>query len=274
MPVGTSLRRWSHGLTELSPSAELEYWREVVDFDGAPIGSRPLDAERDRGSSLRRVRVDIDRDTTDHLLRAVPSHYRTGVNDGLLSALALALRTWSGSQRMLVSLESHGRDEDVLPGADLSRTVGWFTAVYPVRIDLTGLGVDTPTVVKSVKEQLRTTPGSGIGYGLLRRAGMLTGPEPQIGFNYLGKMSTAEFGDELPGRGLDSRRRNRSQQRQRKRSRGQLRDRHQCRRRGRSGRRVPFGVICFPRRYLRTRCSRGARDGVARRTGEDCRLRR
>ncbi|MCD2155393.1 non-ribosomal peptide synthase/polyketide synthase, partial [Rhodococcus cerastii] len=201
MPVGTSLRRWSHGLTELSPSAELEYWREVVDSDGAPIGSRPLDAERDRGSSLRRVRVDIDRDTTDHLLRAVPSHYRTGVNDGLVSALALALRTWSGSQRMLVSLESHGRDEAVLPGADLSRTVGWFTAVYPVRIDLTGLGVDTPAVVKSVKEQLRTTPGSGIGYGLLRRAGMLTGPEPQIGFNYLGKMSTAEFGDELRAAG-------------------------------------------------------------------------
>lgn len=73
--------------------------------------------------------------------------------------------------------------------------------MYPVRIDLTGLGVDTPTVVKSVKEQLRTTPGSGIGYGLLRRAGMLTGPEPQIGFNYLGKMSTAEFGDELRAAG-------------------------------------------------------------------------
>lgn len=68
-------------------------------------------------------------------------------------------------------------------------------------IDLTGLGVDTPAVVKSVKEQLRTTPGSGIGYGLLRRAGMLTGPEPQIGFNYLGKMSTAEFGDELRAAG-------------------------------------------------------------------------
>ena len=274
MPVGTSLRRWSHGLTELSPSAELEYWREVVDFDGAPIGSRPLDAERDRGSSLRRVRVDIDRDTTDHLLRAVPSHYRTGVNDGLLSALALALRTWSGSQRMLVSLESHGRDEDVLPGADLSRTVGWFTAVYPVRIDLTGLGVDTPTVVKSVKEQLRTTPGSGIGYGLLRRAGMLTGPEPQIGFNYLGKMSTAEFGDELraagwiPDAGIDLNNGSGSDL-----AVNYAIDINAAVVDGPEGEFLSAS-FAFPRRYLRTRCSRGARDGVARRTGEDCRLRR
>ncbi|UJC79083.1 amino acid adenylation domain-containing protein [Rhodococcus erythropolis] len=201
MPVGTSLRRWSHGLADVSPSAEIEYWREVLDSAAAPCGSRPLDAERDRGSSLRRVRIDIDHGMTDHLLRSVPSHYRSGVNDGLLSALALAIRTWSGSQRVLVALEGHGRDEDVLPGADLSRTVGWFTAVYPVRMDLTGLAADVPTVVKSVKEQLRATPGSGIGYGLLRRAGMLTGPEPQIGFNYLGKLSTAEFSDELRSAG-------------------------------------------------------------------------
>ncbi|MFC8935836.1 non-ribosomal peptide synthase/polyketide synthase, partial [Rhodococcus sp. NPDC057135] len=201
MPVGTSLRRWSHGLTDVTPSAELEYWREIVATDVSPIGSRTLDSDRDRGSSLRRVRVDIDHDTTDHLLRSVPSHYRAGVNDGLLSALALAFRTWSGSQRVLVSLEGHGRDEDVLPGSDLSRTVGWFTAAYPVRMDLTGLGEDAVAVVKSVKEQLRATPGSGIGYGLLRRAGLLTGPEPQIGFNYLGKMSTAEFSDELRAAG-------------------------------------------------------------------------
>src|SRR5262249_5449426 len=67
---------------------------------------------------------------------------------------------------LLIDLEGHGREE-ILDGVDLSRTVGWFTSLFPVRLDLTG--VTSPgEALKSIKEQLRRIPHRGIGYGLLR----------------------------------------------------------------------------------------------------------
>ncbi len=109
---------------------------------------------------------------------------------------------------MLVDLEGHGR-EPVVPGVDLSRTVGWFTSTHPVRLDV-GLcdwdevwagGPALGQVLKEVKEQLRRIPDHGIGHGLLGRLG--TGaaaelgarPAPQLGFNYLGRMALSEPGD-------------------------------------------------------------------------------
>ncbi|MCK0093932.1 condensation domain-containing protein, partial [Rhodococcus sp. F64268] len=80
------------------------------------------------------------------------------------------------SSSALVKFEGHGREEAVVPGADLSRTVGWFTSAYPVRVDLSGVdvddafagGVSVGAAVKAVKEQLLAIPDRGMGYGLLR----------------------------------------------------------------------------------------------------------
>ncbi|WP_033018482.1 condensation domain-containing protein, partial [Streptomyces rimosus] len=132
------------------------------------------------------------------LLTTVPAAFRAGVNDVLLTALALAVVRWRGAGSGLVlDLEGHGREEQVVAGADLSRTVGWFTSLFPVRLDLEGVDVEDAfrggaaagVALKRVKEQLRAIPDHGIGYGLLRHLNpeteeaLASAPAPQIGFN-------------------------------------------------------------------------------------------
>src|SRR5690606_5684250 len=105
----------------------------------------------------------------------VPALYRSGTNDGLLAALALAVRTWRTRRGIdapitRVRLEGHGREESVVPGADITRTVGWFTSAYPVALDLTGIDAEaalrdaatTAELLRSVKEQLLAVPERGI----------------------------------------------------------------------------------------------------------------
>ncbi|RZK85043.1 MAG: amino acid adenylation domain-containing protein, partial [Rhodococcus sp. (in: high G+C Gram-positive bacteria)] len=215
--VGTSVRRWAHGLADNARSArrvaELDYWRTTLDGADPLIGSRALDG-RDTVSTTGRVRLEVSADVTDGLLTDVPRAFHGGVNDGLLTALALAVAAWRAERGVtetstLVHLEGHGREETVLPGADLSRTVGWFTSMFPVRLSAPGVdvrdaiagGAAAGHAVKSVKEQLARVPEHGIGYGMLRflnaetRAVLAALPSPQISFNYLGRVSVGEIPD-------------------------------------------------------------------------------
>ncbi|WP_159052111.1 condensation domain-containing protein, partial [Streptomyces niveiscabiei] len=126
---------------------------------------------------------------TEALLSRVPSVYRTQVNDVLLTALARTLRTWTGRDRIVVNLEGHGREE-LFDGIDLSRTVGWFTAIHPVALELPG--DDWGTQVRSIKEQLRAVPDRGVGYGALRYLNgrpLADDPHPQLSFNYHGQFA-------------------------------------------------------------------------------------
>ncbi|MER6900731.1 condensation domain-containing protein, partial [Amycolatopsis sp. NPDC000740] len=122
-------------------------------------------------------------DETHAVLREVPKAYRTQVNDVLLAALGRVLGDWTGNPPV-VDLEGHGREE-LFDGVDLSRTVGWFTSMFPVALDVPdGWGA----ALKAVKEQLRAVPRRGIGYGALRYlAGSAPVIEPQVSFNYLGQ---------------------------------------------------------------------------------------
>ena len=203
-PVGTSFRRWAHGLVEAagSPSrmAELDYWRTVLATADPLLGTRALDPAVDTHATVRQLTVEVPVDVADAVLTTVPALYRGGVNDGLLAALAMAVRTWRARRGIdapvtRIRLEGHGREEEAVPGADLTRTIGWFTSVYPVALDLTGVAEQTAAVLRSVKEQLLAVPDRGIGFGLLRQlnsgtADALSGDIGQIGFNYLGRVST------------------------------------------------------------------------------------
>ncbi len=128
----------------------------------------------------------------------MPEVYRTRVNDVLLSALARVLVDWAGGEAALVELEGHGR-EQLFDDVDLSRTVGWFTTTYPCL--LTVPGGDWGAVLKSVKEQLRAVPGNGLGHGALHHLGTPEqrpgGPQPQVAFNYLGRLDNAVDGGAL-----------------------------------------------------------------------------
>jgi non-ribosomal peptide synthase protein (TIGR01720 family) len=190
----TSFRDWAGQLAGLARSGgldgELDHWAAAV------AAAQPLPAGREPGpeTGTGQVSVLLDAADTEALLRAAPAAYRTRINDVLLAALARALGRWTGSGQACVDLEGHGR-EDILDGVDLSRTVGWFTTVYPVLLTAdTGDQPDWRALVKSVRRQLRAIPGNGIGYGALRWLGtpqarerLGTGPGPQIAFNYLGQ---------------------------------------------------------------------------------------
>ncbi|MEU8896756.1 amino acid adenylation domain-containing protein [Nocardia sp. NPDC048505] len=206
---GTSFRRWAHGLADLAATRrhELDFWKTVLATPDPLLGSRALDPAVDTQDTVERVQIQVPTAVAETVLTKVPALYRGGVNDGLLTALALAMYTWRARRGVrapatLVKLEGHGREEEVLPGSDLTRTIGWFTNVYPVALDLGAVDIDaafdggeaTGDAIKAIKEQLLAVPDKGIGYGLLRHLDPEAGGElpdhlGQVSFNYLGRVS-------------------------------------------------------------------------------------
>ncbi|HEY0640014.1 MAG TPA: condensation domain-containing protein, partial [Pseudonocardiaceae bacterium] len=222
--VTTSMRRWMHALVEDAVSAhrvaELPFWQRVLDGPDPVLGRRRPDPAVDTMSTLDTVRVEVPAAVTEVLLTTLPAAFHGGVNDGLLAALAMAVARWRAARgvaepSVLVRLEGHGREEGLVPGADLSRTVGWFTSMFPVRLDVSGVDLDAAftggdaagAVVKAVKEQFLAVPDKGMGHGLLRHLNpataevLATYPEPQLGFNYLGRYAATDMPAELRGLG-------------------------------------------------------------------------
>ncbi|GAA2973395.1 non-ribosomal peptide synthetase [Actinokineospora diospyrosa] len=188
-PVGTSFRRWAQGLVAAAErSDEVEFWAATVAGDEPLLGARALE-QTDTLATARNARTEVG-----ELPNEVAGRFKAEVDDILLAGLAVAVGRWRGRTSLLLDREAHGRDEDLVPGADLHRTVGWFTSLYPVRLD--GIDArDASATVKRVKESLRATPGSGAGFGLLRHlnadtAGRLTA-KPQVLVNYLGRFESA-----------------------------------------------------------------------------------
>ncbi|MBB2917404.1 non-ribosomal peptide synthetase [Cupriavidus alkaliphilus] len=204
LPARTaSYQRWSQALraNAATRDAELPHWQALAKIDASlpcddPNGALTI-ADRDT------VTLTLPAELTQALLQRAPAAYRTRVNDLLLTALARALAAWCGRSQVLIDLESHGRVAGVDDTLDLSRTVGWFTTLFPVALDGTGAH---DAAIKAVKEQLRAVPGDGIGFSLLRRFGapaqqavLADVPRPQVVFNYLGQLD-ASFADDSPWR--------------------------------------------------------------------------
>ncbi len=217
-PVGTSFRHWVGLLAEDAGSqarrAELDWWLTIVSQPDTVLGGIDLEQERDVAATVRTHTVTLPPELTLPLLTSVPAVFRGGINDVLLTALTGALIGWDAAgtgSAVLVDLEGHGREEELFGGeliasTDLSRTVGWFTSLFPVRLDpgpfdarkFFAGGAVVGDVVKRVKEQLRTVPRQGIGYGQLRylnpggAAALAAWPPARIAFNYLGRFSVRE----------------------------------------------------------------------------------
>lgn len=200
----TSFKQWSEQLREYASAAvqqELDYWlaeprkqvsRLPVDYPGAA----------NTVASARIISARLSVAETKVLLQEVPAAYRTQINDVLLTALVQAFAQWTGercaksataSRSLLVNLEGHGREE-IFDNVDLSRTVGWFTSIFPVLLDL-GEASHPGEALKAVKDQLRGIPNRGIGYGMLRYLSGNTEiveqlrslPQASVVFNYLGQ---------------------------------------------------------------------------------------
>ncbi|WP_039795346.1 non-ribosomal peptide synthetase [Nocardia araoensis] len=211
-PVGTSFRRWAHGQREhaATRTGELPLWQHILATPDPALGSAPMDPAVDVVGSMAHLTTVVPTDIAQSVLTTAPDRFHCGADDVLLAGLALAVARWRGRSSTLFTLEGHGRAESVLPGADVARTVGWFTSVYPVAVDLTGTdvadafagGAAAGAAIKATKEQLRALPDKGIGFGMLRylvpetAAALADAPTPQISFNYLGRASTG--GDAEP----------------------------------------------------------------------------
>ena len=217
-PPGTSLRRWSQRLSAEAQDArrvrELSFWSGMLSAPSVSLLDGALDPARDILGSAGQLTLTLPSEVTAAVLTRAPTAFHGGVNDVLLTALVLAVADWrrrrgrAGGHAVLIDLEGHGREE-IFADVDISRTVGWFTSLFPIRLDAGPLDLDealaggpaTGRALKLIKEQLRAVPDHGLGYGLLRylngeSAGELDGfAPPQLGFNYLGRFMAAGSAD-------------------------------------------------------------------------------
>jgi len=195
----TAFRDWAARLAAHARDGgfdgELEHWAAAADVAALPA-DLPGGTDGAGDAELDTVSVALGEDETQALLREVPRAWHTRINDALLAALARAVTAWTGGARVRVEMEGHGREE-IFPGVDTSRTVGWFTTLFPVLLDLSQ--AEGPVeALKAVKEQLRAVPNRGIGYGALRwlgspaaRARLEALPPAQVRFEYLGQLDGA-----------------------------------------------------------------------------------
>jgi amino acid adenylation domain-containing protein/non-ribosomal peptide synthase protein (TIGR01720 family) len=195
-PKTASFKEWTERLVEFAQSdrlnEEFDYWRTVADTPWTRLPHDSADGVN-TVASTGSVAVELGRDDTKALLQEVPEVYHTQINDVLLAALADVLVQWGQQETVCLHLEGHGREE-LFEDLDLSRTVGWFTSMFPVLLKR-GHPAHPGELLKSVKEQLRQIPARGIGYGLLRylsddgnnRGRLEEGPDPDVAFNYLGQ---------------------------------------------------------------------------------------
>ncbi|MFG2580780.1 non-ribosomal peptide synthetase [Streptomyces malaysiensis] len=210
-PVGTSFRRWTQLLERAAFDADSAYYRRPLPGTDQPVGRRALSG--DDTVACERVRtLPVGPGVTAALLGEIPAKFHAGVNDVLLTALAVTLARWRrdlGQDQTFahIELEGHGREGRFVAGSagfepELSRTVGWFTTLFPVTVD-PGAAADftapeyLAAALKAVKEDLARVPDSGVSYGALRyltRTGF-DSPAPQVLFNYLGRFDAGESGD-------------------------------------------------------------------------------
>ncbi|AZN51610.1 amino acid adenylation domain-containing protein [Pseudomonas aeruginosa] len=203
LPAKTSaFRDWAERLQAFAGDGgldgELAYWQGQL--QGASSDLPCLDPLGDQSNRhARSVSCGLDAEATRQLLQEAPAAYRTQVNDLLLTALARVICRWTGQVDALIQLEGHGREE-LFAEIDLTRTVGWFTSLFPLRLTpAEGIAAS----IKGIKEQLRAVPNKGIGFGALRYLGSaasqaaLAGlPVPRITFNYLGQFDGSFAMDE------------------------------------------------------------------------------
>src|SRR6185369_5011032 len=202
----SSYQQWAESLLEYGESAALQeqmsYWERVWQ---EPLWRVPGWAGGgNQVKQMRTVRQVLSADDTRALLQDVPGIYHTQIQEVLLTALAETLSCWSGVQRVVVEVEGHGREELHRP-VDVTRTVGWFTTIYPVVLE-TAAVASTGERLKQIKEQVRRVPKHGIGYGVLRylKRTLDGGAEGEISFNYLGQFDQVLVEDGLLGAAAES----------------------------------------------------------------------
>nr|AKC91856.1 nonribosomal peptide synthetase [Streptomyces muensis] len=212
-PRRTSFKRWANALISEAHAPkrveEMPLWMGTLTDSGWEFASKPKDEKE--ASTSAQLTLTLSPEKTIPILTEVPAVFHGKINDVLLTAFTIAAVEWRRVHRatyagtdVLLNLEGHGR-EHFAEGFDVSRTVGWFTSMFPVRLDpgeydRDEVRIGGPAlgkVLKTVKEQLRSQPDNGLGFGLLRYLNTETATKlcglavPQVSFNYLGRFGAS-----------------------------------------------------------------------------------
>ncbi len=202
-PRTASFRRWAERLAEQARTMEAEpeiaFWlAQTAPAPETPAAllAPPAQDTMATAASAANIAVELGSEDTAALLRVLPAAYGgASIADALVAALAATLAGPGGAA--CIDLEGHGREEfggDRGGDLDLSRSVGWFTSLYPVRL-VPGDDPRPEAVLAAVRRQLAAVPGRGLGYGLLRylsehpaAAALRDRPSSPVSFNYLGQL--------------------------------------------------------------------------------------
>ncbi|MNW48619.1 Surfactin synthase subunit 1 [compost metagenome] len=204
-PKSTSYKEWSEKLGEYSTSRsllnEVPYWKEIEKAEIQLIPQKhTTPIMRNRLEDAGEVSMKLTVEESEKLVKSAHRIYNTVIDDVLLTGLAIAIHDWSGIYTTAISMESHGREE-IAPGQDISRTLGWFTSIYPIVLNMENCN-DVGYLIKNTKEMLRKIPKKGVGYGILKYitpkelcSEINFGLNPQISFNYLGDFKNSSWGE-------------------------------------------------------------------------------
>lgn len=184
--------QWTHHLHTLRKNS---HWEKEVDFwktQQVPNTALPLDFPKgiadNKESSATQIECNFSKDETDSLLYELPRTRKLRIQEVLLTTLLDVVTEWTGESKLLIALESHGREND-FTAIDVSDAVGWFTSLFPCKLEKTK--GDMVGNLESVKEQLRNLPHNGFSYGILSQQPELSAMLPEIPqgilFNYLGQ---------------------------------------------------------------------------------------
>ncbi|MDQ3192183.1 MAG: amino acid adenylation domain-containing protein [Bacteroidota bacterium] len=202
LPKTTSYKEWADQLLNYANSddllKEIDFWKKLETNGVFKLPKDNTSAENLYKHS-KTLSFKLSKEETADLLKNTNHAYNTEVNDVLLTALGLAVKEWTGTEKVLINLEGHGREE-LFNNSDITRTVGWFTSVYPVLLEASS--GDLSHCIKTTKEMLRKIPNKGIGYGILKhitsadlKQGLLLNQKPEISFNYLGQFDDQQKSD-------------------------------------------------------------------------------
>ncbi|KAF7768878.1 hypothetical protein PCIT_a3397 [Pseudoalteromonas citrea] len=182
-PASSTFANWTSAVINYGKEHQQEkaFWQTMT----ADINRDIFKDQLLENNKVHRVSFSLERDLTSELLQNTNQAFNTNINDILLSALGLALKDVTQHNVHHLVLEGHGR-EQVNDNVDVSRTVGWFTTLSPIRIAVAEQLSDT---IKATKETLHRVPNKGLGYGAL--FGYAPDEMPSISFNYLGQFNEA-----------------------------------------------------------------------------------
>ena len=194
-----SFKDWVQATTEYAKNRisadEINYWKKISEVKTPLIPVDNVNSSKNNYSaSTGFIASYLDERRTQNLIKVVPVAYRTHIQEVLLAAFVLSLSEWLKGKTLSIELEGHGR-ENLVDDLDISRTIGWFTSAFPAVFTIPE-NAGPEAILQSIKEQYRSIPGKGIGYGLLRylsneTTNFSTNPHPQVIFNYLGQSGTS-----------------------------------------------------------------------------------